>query len=399
MATPTWTPESAMRDVSNGIADTVLSAYEPYLRRDRVARYDDGAGNSTWGIFCYEDAEKAVLDVDTFKNNTVPEGTPRILPLMSDPPEHGAYKRLFTSCFRADRIAAIENQMRPVAAAAIDSMVTAGAADFAAELAYQFPTRSLCALLGLGLGDEWQFYARWARDMDDATGAGVRRAGKRLPEELMEEVVPPLLELIAQRRMNPGVDAVSRIVSAGLDGVPFSDNEVIGLIIAMILAGRGTTASGIGNIVYRLARDQAAQQFLRQHPDRIGDAVEEGLRIDSPQQEMPRRANRDVVVSGELIRADSAVFLNYGSANVDPGFWTNPDVFDIDRANKAQHLAFGRGQHSCPGAPLGRMQIRVVLEELLMRTSSFCVAGPVERLAWPRLSVERLPLRFAPVDE
>ncbi|WP_432838313.1 cytochrome P450 [Dactylosporangium sp. CA-092794] len=394
MTVTEWVPSTAMQEVATGTADTVLSAYETILADRSVARYDDGEGNVMWGIFSYEEAEKAAVDSDAFSSVTVPEGAPRILPLMSDPPEHSAYKRLFNSCFRPDRIAVIETRMRPVAAELIDAMIGAGTADVGAQLAYEFPTRTLCEFIGLG--DEWKFYGRWASEMEKATAAGVRNAGERLPEELMAEVTPPLLALINARREAPGDDAISRIVTAGLDGAPLTDNEVVGLVIALFLAGLNTTASGIGNLVYRLARDQEAQQFLREHPDRIADAIEEGVRLDSPQQEMPRRAKRDVEVAGSVIPAGSAVFLNYGSANVDPKSWENPDVFDLDRPDKRRHLAFGRGQHSCPGAPLGRMQMRVVLEELLSRTASFSVAGPVQRLTWPRLSVERLPLRLVP---
>ncbi|MFG1608012.1 cytochrome P450 [Actinoplanes sp. NPDC049265] len=396
MTVTDWVPSVAMKDVATGTAETVLTAYESILAEGSVARYDDGVGNVMWGIFSYAETEQAAVDSDVFSSVTVPEGAPRILPLMADPPEHGAYKRLFNSCFRPDRIAPIEARMRPVAAELIDSMIGAGTVDLGATFVYEFPTRTLCEFIGLG--DEWKFYGRWASEMEKATSAGVRNAGSRLPEELMAEIAPPLLALINARRETPGTDAISRIVTAGLDGALLPDDVVVGLVIALFLAGLNTTASGLGNLIYRLARDQESQQLLREHPELIPEAIEEGVRIDSPQQEMPRRTKRDIDVGGTVIPADSAVFLNYGSANLDPKAWDNPEVFDIRRADKRRHLAFGRGQHSCPGSPLGRMQMRVVLEELLRRTSSFSVAGPVERLTWPRLSVERLPLRLVPAD-
>jgi cytochrome P450 len=101
-----------------------------------------------------------------------------------------------------------------------------------------------------------------------------------------------------------------------------------------------------------------------------------------------------VEVGGELIKAGDNVFLNYGSANVDPARWESPCKFDLDRKKKTQHFAFGRGIHQCFGAPLGRMQMRLTTEELLSRTRSFSVAGPVRRHTWPRLSFEQLPLVF-----
>jgi cytochrome P450 len=386
-----WVPEISMRDVAEGRADSVLPAYEPILSSGPVARYDDGEGGSLWGIFTYEEVDKAALDVGTFSSVTVPEGAPRILPLMADPPEHSAYKRLFTSCFRPVRIADLEARMRPVAAGILDRMIAAGSADFAAEYAYAFPTQSLCEVLALKVG--WQVYDNWSHEMEVQTRSGMRRPGKGLPE-IFGQITGELLDLIKERRAEPGGDVISRIVTAGLDGEPFSDDEVVGLVVALILAGRSTTASGIGNLVLRLAEDRALQDFLRAHPERIADAVEEGLRIDTPQQEQPRKATRDAVVGGHTIEAGASVFVNYGSANVDPGFWSEPRTFDVDRPDLRRHMAFGRGPHSCPGAPMGRMQIRLTVEELLARTESFELAGSVRRNTWPRLSVEELPLTF-----
>ena len=117
------------------------------------------------------------------------------------------------------------------------------------------------------------------------------------------------------------------------------------------------------------------------------------LRIEAPQQEMPRMAVRDVEVGGETIRAGEGVFLNWGCANVDPARWEDPGRFDLDRPSR-QHFGFGRGVHQCFGAPLGRMEMRVTVEELLSRTDDFGLDGKVVRQVWPRLSVERLPLAF-----
>lgn len=385
-----WIPEQAMDDLAHGRDDSALPAYAPILDHDGVATYDDGEGGSLWGIFSYDEVEKAALDPLTFSSVTVPDGAPRILPLMADPPEHTAYKRLFNSFFRPNRIADLEATMRPIAGEMIDTMVDKGTTDFGTEYAYAFPTRSLVELLRLK--EEWQFYDRWSNDMEVQTRSGMRRPGKGLPVELIQQATPALFELVAERRAHPGEDPISRIVTAGLDGVPLRDDEVVGLIIALILAGRSTTASGIANLVLRLASDEALQQYLRAHPERIGDAVEEGLRIDTPQQEQPRRTKCPVHVGNQTIPDDTPVFLNYGSANLDPNSWTDPDTFDIDRPDKRRHMAFGKGGHSCPGAPMGRMQIRLTIEELLARTETFELAGAVERKTWPRLSVERLPL-------
>jgi len=386
----TWDPKTVLHDVATGRIEHSNVAYEALLKQCPVARYDAGDGFHLWGIFSHAAVGKAALDTKTFSSVTVPEGAPRILPLMADPPEHSAYARMFRNSFRPAVIAALEPQVRPIAASIIDSMVAKGSADFAQEFAYAFSTRVLCMFLRVK--EDWRIYNDWSSEMEKLTKAGMQRPLMGLPTDHLMKVLPYLQELITERRKAPADDPVSGIITADIDGNKLDDQAIVGLIIAYILAGRSTTASGIGNLVLQLARDRDLQAFLRANPGRIPDAVEESLRIDTPQQEQPRKATCDVEVGGQLIKAGEAVFVNYGSANCDPERWESPGTFNIDR--KPQHYAFGRGVHQCPGAPMGRMEMRVSVEELLARTQSFELAGEVRRLTWPRLSVENLPLKF-----
>lgn len=389
---PEWKPRELLADVADGTVDSLEPAYRTVLEQAPVAYYNTGNGGM-WGIFSHAEVDRAAVDTKTFSSLTVPEGTPRILPLMADPPEHTAYRRLTSKFFGPAPIAAIEAVMRPIAAAMIDAMVSKQVADFAQEYAYPFSTNTLCKFLRVE--DDWRIYNDWAGAMERATGAGTATPGSALPDGLFAEVVPYIQALVTARRAAPGDDVVSGIIIGDVDGAPLGDEAVIGLVIALILAGRSTTASGMANLSLRLARDGALQSFLRAHPDRIGDAVEESLRIDAPQQEQPRVATRDVDVGGFTIKKGENVFLNFGSANLDSARWENPDRFDIDRKQK-QHFAFGRGVHQCFGAPLGRMEMKLSISQLLARTSSFELGGDIARHTWPRLSVERLPLRLTP---
>ena len=108
---------------------------------------------------------------------------------------------------------------------------------------------------------------------------------------------------------------------------------------------------------------------------------------------MPRKCIADTEVSGEQIRAGEYVLLNFGSANVDPRHWNDPDRFDLDREDK-RHVTFGRGLHQCIGQHLARMEMRLVAEELLARTQSFTLNGQVHRVTWPLTTVVHMPLRF-----
>jgi len=386
-----WKPEEEFAALAEGQIPDGCKAYAKLLELGSVAQYEGEDGSRMWGIFSHAEVEKAAVDTATFSNITVPPGTPRIIPLQVDPPEHAGYRRLVNKYFGPLPIKATEAAVRPIAVEIIDSMMAKGTADFAHEYAYQFSTRVLCK--HLHVKDDWKIFNDWSSEMERATGAGTRSAGNELPQELIARMAPYVQSVVSERRENPGDDIISGFAKEEVNGQMLDDPAIIGLVMAVILAGRSTTASGIGNLIHRLAKDPALQQFLRENPTRIGDAVEEMLRIESPQQEMPRKCTRDIEVGGEHIKAGDNVFLNYGSANVDPARWESPNTFDINRKQK-QHFAFGRGIHQCFGAPMGRMEIRLTAEELLARTSSFEVAGAVRRHTWPRLSFEQLPLKF-----
>jgi cytochrome P450 len=201
-----------------------------------------------------------------------------------------------------------------------------------------------------------------------------------------------MLQVVGQRRENLGDDVISDIIRGGTEA-GLDDMAVTFMGITIMMAGHITTTSALGNMVLRLAKNPALQDLLRADPDRLPDFIEESLRLDTPQQNMPRWATTDTEIAGTPVSAGENVLLHFGSANVDPAHWPDAGTFDLDRANK-RHLAFGRGIHQCVGAPLARMQIRVALDELLARTSSITVGGEVRRITWPRHAVEQLPLTF-----
>ena len=389
-----WNPEKEFKALSKGEEVDGSRVYAELLKRSPVAIFPGrGGGGDMWGFFRSEDIDTIARDPKTFSNNVVPEGSPRIIPLMIDPPEHTGYRRLVNKYFGPKPIREMEEKMRPVAIGLIDDMVEAGEADFSKEYAYQMSIRTLCRFLRVK--EDWSIYNDWSKEMELATGAGTINAGNDLPVELVTRVWPYIQDLIDERRANPSDDIVSGFVTEEVNGAMLDDLTIKQLVMAIILAGKTTTAAGLGNLVLRLARDQDLQQFLRENPDRIPDAVEESLRIESPQQEMARKATRDVEIGGVTVKKGDALFLNYGSGNLDPERWENPEKFDLERGQR-RHYAFGRGIHTCFGAPLGKMQMKMTLEELLARTRSFELVGPVKRETWPKLSVEQMPLKFTP---
>jgi cytochrome P450 len=386
-----WDHETVWAQVENGREPDTTRVYAEQLGRCPVARVDV-QDSRYWAVFGWDDLAAMTANTSLFSNVTPLDG-PRILPLQSDPPEHGAYRRLLNPFFTPARMKEDEPAVRRMAAEMIDAMVATGTADFAVEYAYPFPTRTLCKLLRAPDSD-WHIHHEFVSELERRTGHGLSAPTESLDEPL-QFIMPYLYRLIAERRAAPGDDVVSGIIAGEIEGNRLDDQAVAFMVITLMMAGHITTTSGVGNLVLRLARDEALQSFLRAHPERIPDAVEESLRIDTPQQAMPRRCTADTQLGGRDIAAGDYLLANFGSANVDPNHWDSAATFDIDRKDK-RHVAFGRGIHACLGQALARMEMRVTVAELLARTASFSVAGEVKRLAWPRLSVESLPLTLVP---
>jgi cytochrome P450 len=198
-----------------------------------------------------------------------------------------------------------------------------------------------------------------------------------------------MTEMIEKRRRDPGDDVLSALVRGDPDLPPLDDELLVGIVMMFISAGHNTTTSAIGNSVLRLARDPELQNRLRAGPELIPAFVEEVVRVDAPQQAMRRVATTDTELGGRSISAGDFVWLVFGSANLELAA-----ELDLERSPN-RHVGFGRGIHLCIGAPLARLEARIALEELLSRTSSFALDGDVARPAWPRLGVDRLPLRMS----
>jgi cytochrome P450 len=147
----------------------------------------------------------------------------------------------------------------------------------------------------------------------------------------------------------------------------------------------------LASAVDHLARDAALQRRLRTEPGLIPAAVEELLRLYAPNQGFARTATRDLEIRGRKIRSGEMAALVLPSANRDPEVFDDPEEFVLDRSPNP-HLAFGHGPHKCAGVAVARAELRIALEELLARTSSFERAGEPQMLGWPVYGPATLPL-------
>jgi cytochrome P450 len=198
--------------------------------------------------------------------------------------------------------------------------------------------------------------------------------------------------LIERRRAEPEDDTVSHLVAAGVgaDGDIAGVLSILAFTFTMVTGGNDTTTGMLGGTVQLLHQRPDQRGLLADHPELIGDAVDEFLRLTSPVQMLGRTATRDVTIGDTTIPAGRRVMFLYGSANRDERQYGD-DAGELDVTRKPRNiLTFGHGAHHCLGAAAARMQSRVALEELLTRIPDFEVDE--DRIVWAGGSYVRRPL-------
>jgi cytochrome P450 len=201
-------------------------------------------------------------------------------------------------------------------------------------------------------------------------------------------------QLIAERRRSLRDDILSDLIRAEEAGDRLSPTELLSQSIGLLIAGFETSIGLIGNGVLALIRHPDQLALLQANPDLIGSAVEECLRFDGPISLTPRYLHADAEFGGKMLPKDSLVWAVLWAANRDPAHFSDPDRFDITRADNP-HLAFGGGGHFCLGAHLARMEGQVAIGTLVRRLRRFTLA--TDELEWGRSLFRvlgRLPIRF-----
>ena len=309
----------------------------------------------------------------------------RRLPMHFDPPEHTAYRRMLNPAFHAGRAAALEPAVRGIADRLLAPLVP-GRAELIGR--YASPLASLVLAAFLGMPEEFgtrleRYSVRFERAQADGDADAVEDANRVLQEYAREVFA-------AQRERADPLSVVGALAAGRVQGRPLTEEEIVGSVRQIFIAGHIAVAAALGSAVRHLAEDAGLQDRLRRDPALVPAAVEELLRLHTPNQGFARTATEDVVVGGRRIRAGEQVALVYTSANRDPAVFGDPDRFDLGRG-PARHLAFGHGVHKCVGMELARLELRTGLTALLAATSSVTLAAEPEPLRWPVHGPATLP--------
>lgn len=297
--------------------------------------------------------------------------------LEEDPPRHDVLRAVVRAHFVPKRLRAhMEDSVRAEVARLLANVRDSGPVDLAAELAWPLPVAVGTRLLGIPSADRSLLLGLQRRLAERTPGdrevpPDARAAGAELRAYFDD--------LIGRRRAEPRDDIVTSIAVANPDGRPIGD-DAVGLLFLLFVASMETTASSIANAVVLLARHPDQLEWLTSNVDSVDSAIEEVLRYEAPVQVTKRVATREVVLHGQTVAEGTDVFLVLASANRDERRYEQPDDFDI-RREPLRHLAFGDGIHHCLGAPLARLELRILLEEIATARSSVSLVGEGKRLS------------------
>ncbi|WP_282791992.1 cytochrome P450 [Streptomyces sp. CC224B] len=291
----------------------------------------------------------------------------------TDPPLHTKLRKLVSRVFTPRMVAGLEPGIVKLAQELLDAAVGKEKLDLVEDFAYPLPMIVIADMLGVPHSDR-ALFKQWVDRMAAAAGAfpveagGAGQGGDDVAVALgrVPEMLAYLREQVAERRVKPREDLLTKLVEAEVDGERLSEAAVVNLARELLVAGHGTTALTLGNALLCLDAHPAQQARLRADPGLAPAVVEETLRFLGPIAHAPRAAIMDTELAGVAVPEGTMVKLWLGAANRDERRFDRPHVFDPDR-DPNPHLAFGRGIHFCLGAPLARLESRIGLTMLLDR--------------------------------
>ncbi len=321
--------------------------------------------------------------------------------LIMDPPDHTRIRRLVSKAFTPRRVAGLEARIQAILDELLEGPTREGGCDLMEALAAPLPAVVIAELLGVPAEDH-RMFRRWSNELVSLLGPGrtPEPAGERMAKfrSALDRLLDYLRAIIAERRREARDDLISGMIAAQEAEDALSDGEMLATSNLLLLAGHETTTNLIGNGMWALLRHPAELERLREAPERIDAAVEELLRFDSPVQATARIVKEPLELGGQRFETGAFVMVGIGAANRDPDVFPEPDRLDLSRREN-RHLSFGFGPHFCLGAPLARLEARLVFSALVRRFRRIeldCAESEVRYR--PNLvlrGLESLPLRLA----
>ena len=287
-----------------------------------------------------------------------------LIPLEIDPPEHRKYRSHFNKPLSPQAIAPREEAVRASAIELIDAIQNKGSCDFVEDFAVHFPVRIFMDLFGMPSEDFDKILDYEYKLLHVANTMETRSQAAR-------DIYAYLVEMLADKRANPGDDLATAILDFTVDDRPLTEKEILGMYFLLFVGGLDTVASSLGFAWRYLANNPQAQQQLRDNTDLIPSAVEEFFRLHSVV-EVRRSVTQDMEFHGVQLKQGDFVNCITAVASLNEEEFADPLTANFERAPN-RHCAFVFGPHRCMGSNLARLEIRVALEEWLKRIPEFSI--------------------------
>ena len=320
-----------------------------------------------------------------------------------DAPDHMKYRLLTQQWFMPKNLRTIESRIRDIAKATVDKMLAMdGTCDFAQDVAAGYPLHVVMSILGVPAEDEPRMLML-TQQLFGPTDPEINRARSEITSaeqaiQMLQFVIADFENyfsaITADRRANPRDDLATVIANGIVNGAPIPDREANGYYMIVATAGHDTTSASTAGAIMELAKNPALFERYRQPDANYAGLIEEAIRWSTPVQHFMRTATEDTELSGQKITKGDWMMLCYTSGNRDEAVFEDPFTFNPDRTPNNQ-VAFGFGGHVCLGQHLARMEMRILMEELLPRLKSLELAGePAREESTFVGGLKRLPIRF-----
>jgi cytochrome P450 len=347
----------------------------------------DGPG--FWALTKYTDAVRVYKDPASFSSERGiilgahrwhgdPAGGKMLA--LTDPPRHTKLRQTMNQAFTPRLVATLAENMHGVVSEALTAAIEAGSCDFVPEVAARLPVASICHLMGVPRED-WELMFRLtstafgADDPEFQTSPSSAASAARAHQEILLYYA----QLADRRRKDPGDDLVSVLAVAEVEGRRLTSEEIVLNCDNLIVGGNETTRHAAAGAVLTFIERPKEWQRLKDDRSLLKPAVEEVLRWTAPGMHVLRTARSDVTIRERTIKAGDSVTIWTHSVNRDDETFERPDEFDVGRTPN-RHLTFGIGEHFCLGSALARLELTVLLEELLDRSAELELVGAIERL-------------------
>ncbi|UDL90771.1 cytochrome P450 [Mesorhizobium sp. PAMC28654] len=378
---PDWDPRS------DQVLSNQIKAYDAMRRRCPVA-YSDYLG---WSLFRHEDVVMVLDDHHTFSSVvsshlSVPSGM--------DPPQHTAYRRLIDRHFEPGRVKGFEPLCRTISAKLVSGLQRGVEIDLVTQLAQLFAVHVQCAFLGWPASLHEPLLL-WVRKNHEATLVRDTNAMSAIALEF-DGYISELLEARRESGAAAPDDITTNLLRQEIGGRPLCHEEIVSILRNWTVGELGTITACVGILGHYVAENLLVQQQLRVDLQLLPSAIDEILRIHAPLISNRRVTTMPVEIGGRRIAAGEWITLMWASADRDEAVFANSDEFRVDR-DATQNLLYGGGIHVCPGALLARLELRVVMEELLRATQQIAlVPGRQPVIAsYPASGFSMLPVQIS----